>query len=112
MNKPWKQEERQVATLLKGKRFPANSGGRIDVESPHFIAQVKHVKTLSLAKIEALASEMWELGHQYGKEGLVVVKRRAGKGISTPRLLIMTEGVFKNLMNHKEVFEIIYDEAV
>ena len=112
MNKPWKQEERHVATLLKGSRFKANTGGRIDVESPHFIAQVKHVKTLSLAKIEALATEMYDLGHQCGKEGLVVVKRRAGKGIVTTRLVIMTEGVFKCLLNNKEVVEDIYDEAV
>ena len=40
-NKPWKQEERQVARLVRGRRYPANQGGRVDVESPSIVAQVK-----------------------------------------------------------------------
>ncbi len=43
-DKPWKREERHAATLIGGSRFGANTGGRIDAESPQIVAQVKHVK--------------------------------------------------------------------
>ncbi len=94
-DKAWKQEERNVARLICGSRYPANQGGRVDVEGPSTIAQVKHVQRLSLAQLEALAVEMAALGATRGKTGVVVVKRRAGRGIVTPRLVVMTEGVFR-----------------
>ncbi len=94
-DKPWKQLEREVAHLLGGRRYPANSGGRVDVESPMVVAQVKHVRTLSLAALEALALEMDRIGQERGKLGLVIVKRRAGSGTKTPCLVVMTEDVFK-----------------
>jgi hypothetical protein len=94
---PWKAEERHVARLLGGHRYPANSGGRVDVEGPGVVAQVKHVKTCSLARLEALAVEMAKVGHQRGKVGLVVLKRRAGRGQATPRLVVMTEAVWRGL---------------
>ena len=94
-NRPWKQEERHVARLVMGARYPANQGGRVDVESPSIVAQVKHVQRLSLAQLEALAVEMARLGVTRGKTGVVVVKRRAGRGMVTPRLVVMTEGVFR-----------------
>ena len=53
-NKPWKQEERHAAQLVQGARYPANQGGRVDVESPSTVAQVKQVQRLSLAQLEAL----------------------------------------------------------
>lgn len=90
-DRPWKQEERQVARLLGGTRYPANSGGRVDVESPTVVAQTKHVRRLSLAQLEALAREMQAVGARKGKVGLLVVKRRAGRGRDTPRLIVMTE---------------------
>lgn len=111
MNKPWKQEEREVAKLLHGKRYEANTGGRVDVEGPTLIAQVKHVKRLSLDQIEALALEMCDLGIQRRKEGVLVVKRRAGRGTHTPRLVIMTEGVFERLMKAKGIFGEVENEA-
>ncbi len=49
----WKEEERQVARLLGGSRYHANTGGDVDVESDEFVVQVKHRRTMSLA--EALA---------------------------------------------------------
>ena len=61
-DRPWKHEERQVARLLGGHRYSANSGGRVDVEGPSFVGQVKQVKTCSLASLEALAVEMERLG--------------------------------------------------
>ncbi len=93
-NKPWKSTERDVARLLGGSRYPANSGGRIDVESSEYVAQVKHVQRMSLAQLEALAIEMERLGAEKSKVGLVVVKRRAGRGNPTPGLIVMTEDMF------------------
>ena len=97
-DQPWKQEERSVARLLGGSRYPANSGGRVDVESPNVVAQVKSVRQLSLAQLEALAVEMQQLAAEKGKLGLVVVKRRAGRGTATPRLIVMTQAVFERLI--------------
>ena len=87
-----------MARLLGGSRYPANSGGRVDVESPHVVAQVKNVQRLSLGQLEALAVEMEELGAEKGKLGLVVVKRRAGRGTATPHLIVMTQAVFEMLI--------------
>ncbi len=101
-DKPWKQLEREVAHLLGGRRYAANSGGRVDVESDQYVAQVKLVKTLSLAQLEELCVEMTALGQEQGKLGLVTVKRRAGRGIHTERLICMTEGVWKKLWERKE----------
>ncbi|MCI0409675.1 MAG: hypothetical protein L0191_14125 [Acidobacteria bacterium] len=86
-----------MARLLGGRRYPANSGGRVDVEGPTVVAQVKHVRTLSLAQLEALALEMAAVGSQRGKIGLLVVKRRAGRGHDTPRLVVLTEGAWHRL---------------
>ncbi len=98
-DKCWKAEERVVARLIGGTRYPANSGGRIDAESPQIVAQVKHVKRLSLAELEALAVEMATLGAKRGKAGVVLVKRRAGSGKPTHRLVVMTQAVFEALSN-------------
>ncbi len=91
-----------MARMLGGHRYPANSGGRVDVESDQYVAQVKLVKTLSLAHLEELCGEMTALGHEQGKLGRVTVKRRAGRGIHTERLICMTEGVWKKLWERKE----------
>jgi hypothetical protein len=96
-DRPWKAQERHVARLLHGKRYPANSGRRVDVESDRFICQVKHRRTLSLAQLEALAIELEEVGLTQTKLGIVCVKRRAGRGYKTPRLIVMTEAVWRTL---------------
>ncbi len=101
-DKAWKHEERRVARLLGGRRYAANTGGRVDVESPTVVAQVKHVQRLSLAQLEELCVEMAALGQEQGKVGLVTVKRRAGKGIHTERLVVMTEGVWVALNQPEE----------
>ena len=67
----------------------------MDVEGPNMVVQVKHVQRVSLAQLEALAVEMARLGATRGKVGMVGVKRRAGRGMVTPRLVVMTEGVFR-----------------
>ncbi len=96
-DKAWKHEEREVAHLLGGRRYPANSGGRVDVESPTLVVQVKHVQRMSLAQLEALAVEMAALGEEQGKIGVVVVKRRAGRGKETPGLIVVTEDAWRKL---------------
>ncbi len=103
-DKPWKAEERHVARLLGGHRYPANSGGRVDVEGTSVVAQVKHVQRLSLAQLEALALDMADLGRERGKVGLVVVKRRAGRGQAAPRrgYLYGTTGMTKALAYAKK----------
>ena len=101
-DKAWKQEERVVADIFRGKRYPGNSGGRVDVTSDKYLVQVKNVARLSLAQLEALAVEMEQLGQEQGKLGLVTVKRRAGRGTPTPRLVVMTEGVWVRLNQPEE----------
>jgi len=98
VDKPWKQEERNAARLLGGKRYPANSGGRVDVESPTLVVQVKHVQRLSLAQLEALAVEIEQIGAEKGKTGILVIKRRAGRGHPTKALVILTEAAFLALV--------------
>jgi len=101
-DRPWKQLGRDVAKIIQGSRYPANSGQRIDCEGPEIVAQCKHVKALSLHELESLALGMEQIGSEKGKVGLVVVKRRAGRGTPTPLLLCMTEAVWKKLWARKE----------
>ena len=96
-DKPWKREERRVAGLINGTRYVANSDGRVDAEGPQIVAQGKHVRRLSLAKLEALALEADRLGANRGKAGLVVTRRRAGQGHPTPRLVETTASAWWSL---------------
>ncbi len=96
-DRPWKAEERTVAALFGGVRYPANQGGLVDVETASYVIQVKHRRTLSLPALEALAVEMERIGAQKSKIGCVVVKRRAGKGKKTPRLVVLTEAAWREL---------------
>jgi len=96
-DRPWKAEERAAARLLGGRRYPASTGGRVDVEGPGVLAQVKHRRVLSLAALETLAVEAAGLGRTRGKVGVLVVKRRAGIGRPTPRLIVVTEAVWRSL---------------
>ncbi len=97
-DRPWKKEERAVARLLGGKRHWANSGRRVDIEGARYLCQVKHRRACSLAELERLAVELAELGRQQGKVGVVSIKRRAGRGQPTPRLLVLTEDGWRALM--------------
>jgi hypothetical protein len=91
---------------MGAKRFPANVGARLDFEGPTWVGQVKHVRTLSLAQIEALALEAERLGAQKNppKLGALVIKRSAGKlaernalghQIPTPHLVVVTEATWR-----------------
>ena len=61
------------------------------------MAQVKHVSRLFLSELERLTVEMEGIGHSRGKCGLLIVMRRGGRGCKTPRLVCMTEGVWRTL---------------
>lgn len=54
-------------------------------------------KRLSLAQLERLAVEIASLGQRGNKCGVVILKRRAGRGCRTPRLVCMTEEVWRGL---------------
>lgn len=93
----WKQFERDVAALLGGRRFWANSGERLDVESESAIAQCKLVKRMSLEAITALAEEVEREAAPKFKAGVVAVKLRRGRGRSSPMLLIVTAETWKRM---------------
>ena len=92
----WKNAERDVARKVRGRRYGANTGGRIDVESEVHVIQVKERKTLSLREAEAIAVEMERIGNQKTppKIGSLWVKRSAGRGVETPWLVVMTEATW------------------
>lgn len=96
-DKPWKQAERVAATLIGGKRFWSNSGEDCDIESDGIVAQVKNVRVCSLAALERLAVEAQRQGDQRNKVGLVLVKRRGGRGIETQWLVVMTAESYREM---------------
>lgn len=98
-DRPWKAEERRAAALFGGRRFAANAGGAVDFETSRYVGQVKHVRRLSLAALETLAVAMERVGFRRSprKCGVVVVKRRPGRGKVTPRLIVLTEAVWRHL---------------
>lgn len=103
--KGWKDEERLCAAMFYAKRYPANMGERLDFANRKFIGQVKNVKEASLPMVEALAVEMEEAGKKDSRlrYGVVAIKRSAGAGKKTPRLVIMTEAVWRRIMNDHQI---------
>lgn len=93
----WKAAERDAASILHGRRFPASQGGPVDVESDLYVAEVKNVKRFSLVQLERECREIERVGVQKHKAGLVLVKRSAGKGKETEWLVCMTAGVFREM---------------
>lgn len=94
-DKPWKKEEREAATLFGGKRFAANTGDALDfqgtIEGIRFVGQVKHRRAYSIPALERLALDMEERAIKEKAVGVVVYKRRAGRGEPTSRLVVMTD---------------------
>lgn len=89
-DKQWKKLERKVGELVGGKRYPANQGGLVDVESKDFVVQVKERKSLSLAEINRLVEEIEGIARERGKTGLLAVKYRKGTGHPTELLIIQS----------------------
>ena len=84
--------ERDSAELIDGRRFPANMGDRLDVESAWAIGQCKHVQVMSLAELSRLATEMHDAGAKAKKLGIVFAKVRRGAGYKAPKLVVLHEG--------------------
>src|SRR5262245_58914240 len=97
MSKAWKQAERDAGVIIGGARKWANSGEEIDVESKWAVGQVKHRRVCSLHELETLALEAERQGAQRSKVGMVLVKRRAGRGQETPWLIVLTEAAFREM---------------
>jgi hypothetical protein len=88
-DKPFKKLERECARLLDGFRYPANTGGPIDVENQDVVAQCKLVQELSLAELTRLVVAIETVAKTRGKRGVVFVKLRAGRGHETPLLAVV-----------------------
>lgn len=99
----WKQLERDVAKLVNGARYPANTGDRIDVESNQYVIQVKERKSLSLEVLTQLVEEMEQIGKAKGKRGLVAAKVRRGRGKASPILIIQSADQWKDIDNGKGI---------
>ena len=99
-NPGWKKFERDMAKLIDGRRFFANSGETIDIEGPMHIGQCKEVASMSLNELTQLAQDIAVTGQAMrpSKYGIVCVrlKRGAGKPKATP-LIVMTADTFKSL---------------
>lgn len=98
-NKAWKQHERRCAELIEGRRYPANQGGKIDIEGRYFIGQCKEVRTLSLAALTKLVEEMDKLakvGTDH-KLPVVCVKLRRGAGHESPTLMVVSDKTWRHL---------------
>lgn len=91
MSSQWKATERKVGKLVQGTRYPANQGGRVDVEGEKYVVQVKERKSLSLEQLTQLVEEVETIGKSKGKQGLVAVKVRRGSGRHSPILIVMSE---------------------
>lgn len=94
-NTSWKQLERDVGLLVGGTRYPANQGGRVDVEGPQYVVQCKERKALSLEVLTQLVEEIEQIAKEKGKQGLVAVKVRRGRGRSSPILIVQTADQWK-----------------
>lgn len=104
-DKAWKQFEREMGKLIGGTRFWANSGESVDCEGPIFLAQCKHVKSMSLNVIADLAEQAYLDGKRRRKPngelntklGLVGIKTKPGRGKKSKTIVVMNERVFKEL---------------
>jgi hypothetical protein len=75
----------------------------VDFEGPAYVGQVKHVRRLSLGALEALAVEVASIAATRRRAGVVIVKRRAGSGCPTTRLVVMTDATFQRLARQASV---------
>lgn len=96
-DKAWKQFEREMASLIGGCRFWANSGESLDCEGPVFVAQCKHVKSMSLNKIAELAVSIKDDGVRKQRLGVVGLKTKPGRGKPSTTVVVMEASVFKEL---------------
>ena len=94
VSRTWKKFESWCAWFIGGRRYPANTGDHIDVESDAVIAQCKYKKNLSHYELSMLALEMELYGRQADKLGVVLHQFPPGRGRQSPGLITMTWDVF------------------
>lgn len=98
-DRPWKKWEREVAALIGGRRYAANSGADIDCESLDTVAQCKHVRRLGLPELASLAEGIAIRAATDRKLGIVAVKVRAGKGQPSPEIIVMSVDMFRKMLS-------------
>ena len=120
-DKAWKQFEREIARLIKGRRYWANSGESIDIiskdpnappGSPYFIAQCKLVQRMSLSELTELAESISVEAYRQTQpepeasevHGFVAVKLRRGRGRVSTALIVMTVSDWQRCVR-KELLE-------
>ena len=91
----WKQVERDAADVLGAKRHWANAGERVDVDSPHWAAQVKNRRSLSLEELGMLVDEMTVAAIDAAKLPVVLVKQSCGR--PTQLLAVVPASVLRAL---------------
>jgi len=94
----WKQMERNIAAMIGGRRYPANSGYALDCEGPVFVAQCKLVSRLSLDELTTAAEAAEVHGLHRAKIGFVAVKVKRGPGVRSAPLVVMTTDCFRALL--------------
>jgi len=122
-DKPWKQFEREVAEIVRGQRFWANSGEQTDVRSTWFEVQCKNVQVLSLAAMGRLLDTMEEIREKtndklarenvaedmlrYNLPGywdVIAVKQRAGRGKKTRTIFIMDGEAVRGIVARLSIY--------
>ena len=86
--------ERLVAARFGEQRYPADTGGPIDVEGT-CVWSAKHVQVLSLAALSRECQAIAAQGTLKGKPGLVAAKVRQGRGAPSEPIVAMTWGTFE-----------------
>jgi len=84
----WKKFESDAAAFIGGKRYPANQGGPIDVESEFTIGQCKKKNNLSHSELAREVKKIQDLGFTMNKLGVVLHQTPRQKG--TPPIPMIT----------------------
>lgn len=84
----WKAVERTVAALVGGDRA-WDSRDDIDVLTEDYAIEVKHRKAPTIAQVEGWLRHNEPKAQGRGLKNALVVKRKAGRGVQTPHLLIL-----------------------
>ena len=86
----FKRFERMCADLIHGTRYPANTGGKIDVESQEWAGQCKIVAECSLEALTKMVEETQAVAAKKGKRGVLLIRVKRGRGVKAPTLAVLT----------------------
>ena len=95
----WKDHERRCAALIGGKRYGANTGGKVDVESETIVAQCKEVRVMPLNELSRQVVQIEAEAKKVNKVGVVFVKSHEGRGFPTPALVVMRMETWWEMVN-------------